>query len=199
MKSNYEEMTREELIRELRLVALRRQVTPHFLFNSLSVAMGLVMQSPKVAVRFLRLLAQMYRYLLRYGNDYYVPIEKEIEMMQSYYELMSLRHVDSINLTIAPEVHKLKHYPLPPLALQGLVENAIKHNTHTKDHPLQIELSVKEDMLCITNNIAPLVAEIESTKMGLAYMNETMQLLFNKDIMVENDGNNFCVMIPLIP
>lgn len=197
-EDKYENMSREELIRELRLLALRRQVTPHFLFNSLSVAMSLVMQSPKVAVKFLRHLAQMYRYLLRYGNDYSVPIRQEIEMMQQYYELMSLRHVDSLRLTISPEARKLKDNPLPPLALQGLMENAIKHNTHTPQQPLEVKLYISSDFLIMENSIAPLLVQVDSTKMGLAYMNETMQLLFGKEILIENDGETFKVKIPLI-
>lgn len=198
-------MTREELIvevrsmqRELRLVQLRRKVTPHFLFNSLSVAMSLVMQSPKKAVLFLRHLARMYRYLLSYGNEYHVPIEREIEMMQQYYELMSLRHVDCISLEVSNDVKKLKGYPLPPLCLQGLLENAIKHNTHTKEQPLKVFITKQYNYLCVSNNIVPLVTETPSTKMGLAYMNETMQLLFNRGIETVNDGKSFIVKIPLI-
>lgn len=200
-----ENMTREELIvevrslqRELRLVQLRRKVTPHFLFNSLSVAMSLVMQSPKKAVLFLRHLARMYRYLLSYGNEYHVPIEREIEMMQQYYELMSLRHVDCISLEVSNDVKKLKGYPLPPLCLQGLLENAIKHNTHTKEQPLKVFITKQYNYLCVSNNIVPLVTETPSTKIGLAYMNETMQLLFNRGIEIVNDGKSFIVKIPLI-
>lgn len=205
MKHNYEEMSREELIRELRLITLRRQVTPHFLFNSISVAVSLVMRDAKLAVKFLRLLAEMYRYLLKYGNDYSVPIEKELEMMQRFYNLMSLRHVSSIHLEIKPEVARLKKHPLPPLALQGLLENAIKHNTHTKEMPLHVTFSLtppREEggfcMLSISNNIAPLVTKVDSTKLGLAYINETMKLLFDQEIKVINDSKTFTVEIPLL-
>lgn len=198
MNKTYDDMTREELIRELKLISLRRQVTPHFLFNSLSVAMSLVMQSPKLAVKFLRLLSLMYRYLLMHGNEYHVPIEQEIKMMMQYHELMSLRHVDSIHLNISDEVLNLKGHPLPPLALQGLVENAIKHNSHTRENPLTITLSVQDASLSISNNIAPLISKVESTNMGLAYMNETMQLLFGRNITIINDGATFQVRIPLV-
>lgn len=140
----------------------------------------------------------MYRYLLSYGNEYHVPIEREIEMMQQYYELMSLRHVDCISLEVSNDVKKLKGYPLPPLCLQGLLENAIKHNTHTKEQPLKVFITMQYNYLCVSNNIVPLVTETPSTKMGLAYMNETMQLLFNRGIEIVNDGKSFIVKIPLI-
>lgn len=199
MEKNYDSMTREELIRELRLIALRRQVTPHFLFNSISVAMSLVMASPRIAMKFLRHLAEMYRYLLSYGNEYYVPIQQELKMMQQYYELMSLRHVDSIRLDVSPDVKRLKRHPLPPLALQGLLENAIKHNTHTVEAPLQVRLYKEgNDFLVMENNVAPLLVKVDSTKMGLPYMNETMLLLFGKPISVEKDDKTFRVKIPLI-
>lgn len=205
IEKNIEDMTRDELVgevksmqRELQLIKLRRQVTPHFLFNSLSVAMSLVMQSPKRGVLFLRHLARMYRYLLSYGNEYHVPIEQELDMMQQYYELMSMRHVDCISLEISADVRRLKGNPLPPLCLQGLLENAIKHNTHTKQQPLKVTIFQHNGYLNVSNNIVPLVTETLTTKMGLAYMNETMLLLFNKPIKVINDGKYFTVRIPLI-
>lgn len=192
------------LRREVRLVKLRRQVTPHFLFNSLSVAMSLVVQSPRIAVKFLRHLASMYRYLLNYGNEYHVPIEQEMEMLQQYYELMSIRHVNCIKLEISKEVRKLKHHPLPPLALQGLLENAIKHNVHTEEQPLTVFFREERSYLVVSNKIAPLISDSSlplggaGGGLGLAYMNETMQLLFGQGIEVINDGDSFTVKIPLL-
>lgn len=192
------EQENESLRKEVQLTKLRRKVTPHFLFNSLSVAMGLVMQDRKTAVAFLRDLAKMYRYLLSYGNEYAVPIEQEVEMMEQYYGLMSLRHVDSIRLDITPEVRKAKGYGIPPLSLQGLLENAIRHNAHSKKQPLDVTLDVRDGYLIMQNNIMPLVAVGESTKMGLAYITESVRLLYNQEIKIENDGNTFTVMIPLV-
>jgi LytS/YehU family sensor histidine kinase len=192
------EQENENLKKEVQLTKLRRKVTPHFLFNSLSVAMGLVMQDRKTAVAFLRDLAKMYRYLLSYGNEYAVPIEQEVEMMEQYYGLMRLRHVDSIRLNITPEVRKAKGYGIPPLSLQGLLENAIRHNAHSKKQPLNVTLDVRDGYLIMQNNIMPLVAVGESTKMGLAYITESVRLLYNQEIKIENDGNTFTVMIPLV-
>ena len=188
----------ENLKKEVQLTKLRRKVTPHFLFNSLSVAMGLVMQDRKTAVAFLRDLAKMYRYLLSYGNEYAVPIEQEVEMMEQYYGLMRLRHVDSIRLNITPEVRRMKGYGIPPLSLQGLLENAIRHNAHSKKQPLNVTLDVRDGYLIMQNNIMPLVAVGESTKMGLAYITESVRLLYGREIKIENDGNMFTVMIPLV-
>ena len=192
------EQENESLKKEVQLTKLRRKVTPHFLFNSLSVAMGLVMQDRKTAVAFLRDLAKMYRYLLSYGNEYAVPIEQEVEMMEQYFGLMSLRHVDSIRLNITPEVRKAKGYGIPPLSLQGLLENAIRHNAHSKKQPLDVTLDVRDGYLIMQNNIMPLVAVGESTKMGLAYITESVRLLYDREIKIENDGNTFTVMIPLV-
>ena len=189
----------EELRRDLRLMKLRRQVTPHFLFNSLSVAVSLVITSPKEAVAFLRRIAEMYRYLLNYGDEYTVPIEKELVMMRQYFDLMSTRHVDCLELHVSREVRRLKGYPLPPLALQGLVENAIKHNVHTPEKRLKINLSTDGDWLIVSNNRLPLVSDGGSTHMGLAYMDETMLLLFHRNIRVESDDKHFTVRVPLIP
>lgn len=189
----------EDLRRDLRLMRLRRQVTPHFLFNSLSVAVSLIMASPGTAVKFLRLVAEMYRYLLRFGDEYTVPVEQEMLMMRQYFELMSLRHVDCLRLSVSREARRLKGHPMPPLALQGLVENAIKHNAHTTARPLTVRVATDGTWLMVSNNLQPLVsAEKESSRFGLAYMNETMELLFGRGIEVENDGKSFTVRLPLI-
>lgn len=188
----------EELRRDLRLMKLRRQVTPHFLFNSLSVAVSLVITSPKKAVAFLRKIAEMYRYLLNYGDEYTVPIEQEMVMMRQYFELMSTRHVNCLELHVSREVRRLKGYPLPPMSLQGLVENAIKHNVHTPEKKLKISITTDGDWLIVSNNRYPLLSDGSSTHMGLIYMDETMLLLFNRNIEVESDDKSFTVKLPLI-
>lgn len=189
----------KELRRDLRLMKLRRQVTPHFLFNSLSVAVGLVMTSPKTAAKFLRLVAEMYRYLLRFGDEYTVPVEQEMLMMRQYFELMSLRHVGCLKLIVSHEARQLKKHPLPPFALQGLLENAIEHNARTTAKPLTIKIDTDGSWLIVSNNLQPLVSvERESTHFGLAYMNETMQLLFGKEIIVEKNETTFSVKLPLV-
>lgn len=178
---------------------LRRQVTPHFLFNCLSVASSLVLTRPKTAVKFLRGVAEMYRYLLRFGDEYTVPVEQEVVMMKQYFGLMSLRHVGCLRLHVSPAAKKLKGYPLPPLCLQGLVENAIKHNAHTPEKPLTIKVNTDGAWLTVSNDIQPLISpNTPSTHLGLAYMDETMRLLFNKGIMVEHDDEKFTVRLPLV-
>lgn len=190
----------DELRRELRLMKLRRQVTPHFLFNCLSVAMSLVMTRPKTAVKFLHGVAEMYRYLLQFGDEYEVPIEQEMAMMRQYFGLMSLRHVGCLRLHISPKARQLTGYPLPPLCLQGLVENAIKHNAHTPKKPLTIKVDTDGEKLTVSNVLQPLVSSTErpSTQLGLAYMDETMRLLFDKGIEVEHGEGMFIVRIPLV-
>ncbi len=199
MEKDYKDKEIEELRRDLRLMKLRRQVTPHFLFNSLSVAVSLVITSPKEAVAFLRRIAEMYRYLLNYGDEYAVPIEKELVMMRQYFDLMSTRHVDCLELHVSRAVRQLRGYPLPPLSLQGLVENAIRHNAHTPEKKLKINLLTDGDWLIVSNNRLPLLSDGGSTRMGLTYMDETMLLLFNRNIQVESDDRHFTVRLPLVP
>lgn len=188
----------EALRRELRLMKLRRQVTPHFLFNCLSVASSLILTRPKTAVKFLRGVAEMYRYLLRFGDEYTVPVEQEMAMMKQYFGLMSLRHVGCLRLYVSPAAKKLKGYPLPPLCLQGLVENAIKHNAHMPGRPLTIRVDTDGAYLVVSNDLQPLTsAGVPSTRLGLSYMDETMMLLFDAHIEVIKDDNQFTVRIPL--
>ena len=188
----------ESMKKEIELTKLRRQVTPHFLFNCISVASALVMQSPRDAVKFLKSFAQMYRYLLQYGNDFHVPIEQEISMMREYFGLMTMRHIDCLKLEISAKAKRLRHHPIPPLALQGLVENAIKHNSHTPESPLTINIDTDGENLIVSNRIVPLLSDTKSTHHGLNYINQSMLLLFNKSIDVTNDGDCFIVKIPLL-
>lgn len=189
----------EVLRRELRLMKLRRQVTPHFLFNCLSVAVSLVLTRPKTAVKFLHGVAEMYRYLLRFGDEYTVPVEQEVAMMRQYFGLMSLRHVGCLRLHVSPVVRRLRGNPLPPLCLQGLVENAIKHNAHTPERPLTIKVDTDGDWLTVSNNLQPLVSSaVTSTHLGLTYMDETMRLLFNRGIETDDGGGRFTVRLPLV-
>lgn len=189
----------EKLRRELKLMKLRRQVTPHFLFNCLSVAASLVMTRPKIAVKFLRGVAEIYRYLLRFGDEYTVPVEQEMAMMKQYFSLMSLRHVGCLRLHVSSAAKRLKGHPLPPLCLQGLVENAIKHNAHTTALPLTITVDVEDGKLTVTNPLQPLLSqEAVSTHIGLAYMDETMRLLFNVGIEVTKTDTTFRVAVPLV-
>lgn len=188
----------ESMKKEIELTKLRRQVTPHFLFNCISVASALVMQSPRDAVKFLKSFAQMYRYLLQYGNDFHVPIEQEISMMREYFGLMTMRHIDCLKLEISAKVKRLRHHPIPPLALQGLVENAIKHNSHTPEHPLTIKIDTDGENLIVSNRIVPLLSDTKSTHHGLNYINQSMLQLFSKSIIVTNDGDSFSVKIPLL-
>lgn len=188
----------DENSRELRLMKLRRQVTPHFLFNSLGVASSLVLQSPATAVKFIGHLSRIYRYLLDYGDKYYVPVEQEMDLMRQYYALMCYRHVDCLRLEVSPKAARLRGYPLPPLCLQGLLENAIKHNVHTVDRPLRVSFDADDKWLWVSNKIAPVEVTPPSTHKGLAYMDETMRLLFGRGIEIGNDGTVFSVRIPLI-
>ncbi len=171
----------DENRRELRLMKLRRQVTPHFLFNSLSVASSLVLQTPGTAVRFIGHLSRIYRYLLDYGDSYSVPVEQEMDLMRQYYALMCYRYVDCLRLEVSPQAARLRSFPLPPLCLQGLLENAIKHNVHTAERPLRIRFDSDGEYLSVSNRKSAAEKDSGSTGKGLAYMDESMKLLFGKD------------------
>lgn len=177
---------------------LRRQPTPHFLFNSLAVAASLIMQSPATAVKFLGHLSRIYRYLLEYGAGYWVPVEKEMDLMRQYYALMCYRYVDCLRLEVSPRAARLRANPLPPLCLQGLMENAIKHNVHTEDRPLRITVDSDGKFIWVSNQVAPTGTEENTTHRGLAYMDESMRILFGRGIEVDDAGGTFTVRIPLI-
>ncbi len=174
--------------------SLRNQVNPHFLFNSLNALTSLVYDDQKKAVEFIRKLSQVYRYVLDKKDEELVPLEDEIDFMRNFIFLQQIRFGD--NLRISLSNGKVDGY-LPPLALQILVENAIKHNVISEKNPLTIDVKISEDYCMIENTIKEKLDK-DSTGIGLSNLKARYQYLSKKEIIVENDGHRFLVRIPIL-
>lgn len=190
-----EQLKRENL--QTQLESLKSQVNPHFLFNSLNSLSSLISEDPEQAEKFLDELSKVYRYLLRNNEDDLTTLSDELQFIQSYYHLLKTRYGESLQVhTIIDEQYL--EYQLPPLTLQMLVENAVKHNRMMKDLPLRIVLKNSGDKLIVVNNLQRKVRQVSSNRVGLGNIAKKYKLLQQQDILVKVDDSEFAVEIPLI-
>lgn len=179
--------------------ALKNQVNPHFLFNSLSVLSTLVNKDPELATRFISQLARVYRYVLDSKNKELVELETEVAFIRSYIFLMQIRFGKNFQTHISIPENVLVNKYIPPLTLQMLVENALKHNEASEKNPLRVEIySVGDELLVIANNRKPKREVSVSTGTGLENINKQYTHISNKTINVAETENDFKVEIPLL-
>lgn len=177
--------------------SLKDQLNPHFLFNSLNVLTNLVYEDADKSAEFIQRLSKIYRYVLEVQNEDLVPLEKELEFARNYLDLQKVRFGESLQFSI--DVISSRGENLPPLSLQLLLENAIKHNVASIADPLHISIEKKKDELWITNSFQPkLTQEIESTGVGLDNIKQRYSILCNRNIHIDQTEEFFQVILPLL-
>jgi two-component system LytT family sensor kinase len=193
------------------LQGLKSQVSPHFLFNSLNSLSSLIADEPARAEQFVDQMARVYRYLLQANNQSGTPtdgdselttLERELVFIESYYHLLKTRHGEGLHLRVGVE-DRLRGYRLPPLTLQLLVENAVKHNVVSPQRPLYIDIATTPGpQLQIRNNLqkkaATAASRLESTRIGLANIRAKYQLLGQDEPQINPGPDAFTVTLPLI-
>jgi sensor histidine kinase YesM len=199
-RSRYLAMEIESLKREqlqARYDSLKQQLSPHFLFNSLSTLGGLIYDEPAAAERFVNEMAHVYRYLLRHGEQMAVPLHEELAFVNSYAYLLQMRFSEGlqVHVDLPPEVLDRK---LPPLALQLLVENAVKHNTISHRQPLVITINLAgAEQLRVCNPRYPRLSPEATSGTGLSNLTNRIRLLHQQRLLVEQTDHEFCVLLPL--
>jgi sensor histidine kinase YesM len=190
-------LEKEKLRAELN--QLKGIVNPHFLFNNLNSLSSLIGENPVQAEAFLDELTKVFRYLLRNNQSECTSLGQELQFIQSYYHLLQTRYGTGINMAVAVG-KEYEDWQLPPLTLQLLVENAVKHNRLQKERPLYIELfSTPEHKLVIRNTMCKREGIVESTGIGLHNINARYRMLNLPEVIIEKDSQHFTVTIPLIP
>ena len=176
--------------------SLKQQVNPHFLFNSLSVLSSLVLYDPKKAEEFIENFADIYRYVLDINKHQLVSIKEELDFLDSYLFLQKIRFGDyiTVNKQLSPQILASQ---IPPLSLQIVFENILKHNVISKTKPMSISLINSKDSLIITNPIHAKKNK-EGTGLGLINLNEKYDLLGYDKPIINEDGRNFSITLPLI-
>jgi hypothetical protein len=180
------------------LQALKMQLDPHFLFNNFSVLTDLIMEDQVLAVDFLDNLSKIYRYLMMNSNKNLIPLNQEIKFIRSYIFLIRIRHGESVHFEMDISEHALEK-GIPPLTLQLLIENALKHNQTLKSNPLKISIRSKSDYeLEVSNDLLPIENQAPSLGMGLKNIYDRYRILTDKAPLVEQAMHRFCVHLPLI-
>jgi len=193
-------LTRERLEKEhaqSQLANLRSQLDPHFMFNSLNVLTGLIRQDPKQAESFVEDFARVYRHMLDVNDRIIVPLEDELKFTQQYLRLQSTRFKEGlkVNWNIS---NRAKEGYLPPLALQEVISNAIKHNAIHAEQVLQINISDNEESLEIRNNLQVRLGKMESTGFGLENIKERYQLLEARAPEFLETNGDFLARLPIL-
>jgi two-component system, LytTR family, sensor kinase len=174
---------------------LKNQINPHFLFNSLNTLSSLISTNPEKAEVFTQKLSLIYRYILENREAETVPLDQEIVFVNDYFFLQKIRDEEKIELIIKIEN---KNCRILPVSLQLLVENAFKHNTATREKPLQVTIEQKGDWIEVRNNLQPKNQLSPSSGLGLQNLSERVRMQIGKELMIEKAEQEFVVRMPLM-
>jgi len=202
---NYYKRLRNERLRnaelgkaklESDLKVLQNQINPHFLFNSLNVLVSEIYFDQDKAVKYTQHLSDIYRYVLQNTKKNLVDLRTELECLDSYIYLFRTKYDDGFQVIIDIDDDLLK-LKIPPLALQMLVENSIKHNIILSDRPLIVKIYSNETNLIVSNNINK-KKDVNSESTGLKNINTRYKIISDKSIKIEQSETEFKVTLPLL-
>lgn len=181
------------------LDALKNQIDPHFMFNSLNTLSHLIEREPDKAAKFNDHLADVYRYILSHKTRDLVTLGEELGFLQDYFALMKIRFGHALSLTIDIPDGWHETYFLPPISLQIPAENAIKHNEFSDEKPLHLSLTaVPGPMILFSNPSAPRKLMRPSSGIGLDNLSNRYRLITGKNIHAVKAGHFFHVSLPLV-
>jgi hypothetical protein len=209
---------------EAELEAFKTQVAPHFLFNSLNTLGWLIEHHPRRAMEFNQDLAEVYRYILAAQRQALVPLEDELDFAMRYFGLLQLRFGDGLEMTVdeagtgalrRPALRTLRrpalradrpggpshtgpsHWFLPPISVQVLIENAVKHNQHSREHPLRIGIEFGEQYVVVRHARRPMPQVRPAARVGLKNLDTRCRLALGRGIDVLDSDGEFTVRIPV--
>jgi sensor histidine kinase YesM len=196
-----DQLKKEQLERaraEAELEALKNQVDPHFIFNSLNTLSHLIEDKPEKAKLFNDNLAEIYRYILQNKARDLVLLKEEIEFVRHYFALLRIRFENAMHLQIDVQETECEQFLIPPISLQILVENAIKHNEFSDQNPLRIQILLENESLTVKNEIRKKQLRKPSSGIGLKNLDERCQLITSKKMTIEGKENEFIVGLPVL-
>jgi len=167
------------------------------LFNSLNVLTSLIPKDQELATKFVKKLSEVYRYVLDNQNKEIVPLSEELQFLESFIFLQKIRFQD--HLKVAIDLPKKSDIMVPPLSLQMLMENAIKHNEVSQENPLEITLYLENDeYLVMRNSLQQKNQPIESSGIGLENIKARYEFLTDKLVQILRDQGQFEVKLPVL-
>ncbi|MBC8619652.1 histidine kinase [Parabacteroides faecis] len=190
-----EQLRSENLVNQFE--ALKNQLNPHMLFNSLNTLRSLIRETPDNAQDYLQELSRVLRYTLQGNECMSVTLREEMEFVNAYNFLLKMRYEENLEFDIRIE-EEAETLQLPPMSVQLLIENAVKHNEISNRHPLVIRVCTTGKQLTVSNPIQRKKTASGGLQIGLANLAKRYSLLFKEEIEVREDNNTFIVTIPLI-
>ena len=183
---------------EAQLQSLKAQLDPHFMFNNFSTLSALITEDQLLAQHFLENLSRVYRYMIINLNKNIIAVEEEIKFAEAYFYLIKIRLGDNVKMEINVSDAVLKK-GIPPITLQLLLENAIKHNMACRTKPLFISIGMDgEEQLVISNSLQRLNYNIPSTHTGLKNIESRYKLLSDQTFEIIETENQFIIKLPLL-
>lgn len=176
---------------------LKSQINPHFLFNSLNVLVSLINKNQETAVKYTKKLSMVYRYVLTQDAQDTVTVEEEMGFINNYIEILKTRFDKGLEFIFdigADDMLK----SVPPMSLQLLIENAIKHNAVLPDNPLVVRIYSDGSELCVSNNLRPRMSSSEGVGIGLKNLSKKYAILSETDISISRSDDTFTVKLPLL-
>ena len=177
--------------------ALRNQVNPHFLFNSLNVLSSLIYSDIALSDKFIRKFSEVFRYVLELNDEELVPLKREIDFIQSFFFLQKIRYEECVKLSMNIRSEDLDAL-IPPMALQIVVENAFKHNVISNSCPLHIQLCTSDGMMKVKNNYQARTSEISSTGIGQRNLIDRYKILSDKLPEFYIEEEHYVAELPLL-
>ncbi len=177
---------------------LRNQINPHFLFNSFNTLISIIDENPKIAIEYVEQLSDFFRDIVKYREKETITLDEELTLLQNYFYLQQKRFGEQIRLQVNISSDHKKHCYIPPLTLQLLMENAIKHNVFSKKNILNILVEMTASGVIVSNNINPKKEISKGEGMGLQNIINRYKLLTNKTVKINSTTDQFTVTLPMI-
>ena len=181
---------------ELQFEALRTQLSPHYLFNSLNTVSSLIYKDVNQTEEYIRKLANTYQYILKSDKKQLISLKEEIDFIKDYCYLLNIRFGKAFKVYIDVDKYFLEHL-IPPISIQILVENAVKHNVFDDDEPLEVDIISRNSMVYVKNKILKAPASRESFKIGLGNIRKRYEVFTDKKINITRN-DFFTVELPLL-
>jgi hypothetical protein len=179
------------------LDSLKNHLDPHFLFNNLNILSSLIDKDKEESKVFLDKFAEVYRALLKTKDEDLISLRDELEFIEAYIYLLKVRFEENIIFNIAID-KPLMMKMVPPLTVQMLIENAIKHNIASEKRPLIVDITSQGDLLRICNTLYLRPNGSNESATGLSNIRRRYAYFSDETINITKTDDEFCVTIPLL-
>jgi sensor histidine kinase YesM len=184
----------KEEVNRYKLATLKNQINPHFLFNSLNVLSGMIYKDTAKADDFINRLANIYRYIIDIQDEEVVSLKREVDFAADYLYLLLLRFGENLKYKISVDADGY----IVPVSLQILVENSVKHNVITKEKPLMITITSRENTVVVSNNLQPRPGVAKGSETGLENIKARFAFLTDRPVEISSTPKEFVVSLPIL-